>query len=67
MDQRCGLEAWISCLGLGSTWDFDGVGQQWVGDVKAGGNELRVQRELRVRPRVSHGWLKRIETKLTNK
>ena len=42
MDRRCGLEAWISGLGLGSTWDFDGVGQQWVGDVKAGGNELRV-------------------------
>ena len=67
MDRRCGLEAWISGLGLGSAWDFDGVGQQWAGDVKVGGNELRVHRELRVRARVSHGWLKRIETKLTNK
>ena len=28
MDRRCGSEAWISGLGLGSAWEFDGVGQQ---------------------------------------
>ena len=67
--RRRGSKVWVGGVDqrLGSTWDFDGVGQQWVGDVKAGGNELRVQSELRVRARVSHGWLKRIETKLTNK
>ena len=27
MDPRRGSEAWISGLGLGSTWEFDGVGQ----------------------------------------
>ena len=28
MDQRRGSEAWISGLGLGSAWEFNGVGQQ---------------------------------------
>ena len=37
------------------------------GDVKAGGSELRVQRELRVRARVSHGWIKRIGKKINKK
>ena len=27
MDPRCGSEVWISGLGLGSTWEFDGVGR----------------------------------------
>ena len=32
-------EAWIGGLGLGSAWDFDGVGQRWADDVEADSNE----------------------------
>ena len=33
-------EAWIGGLGLGSAWDFDGVGQQWAGDIEASSSEI---------------------------